>query len=253
MPLFSNRDEDRRRKQQAINSEDNPRDASLRDELSELVATGKRSDVDKAIYEAEEAVNAATSADIRGLKMIERGRCPECGARTDMFLYTSVCGNCGWYRRAVPDVGRCVVLLDSGEEVHCERVYTVRNDQILCVTNGVVRAQLNQRYVKRVEYNWSDEELEDARNRAQKQREGACSWCERHLSEAEEEEAPYDEYVAFGLTQEHYVFCAKRCLEAFRRQYPSRIHRNCYETDCKSCNQCIKRFDTDGFKRVVVL
>jgi hypothetical protein len=250
MPLFGNREDERRRKTAA---DDNPRDASLQDELSELVAAGKRSDVDKAIVEAEEAVNAAKNADIRGLKMIEQGRCPECGARTDTFLYTSVCASCGWYRRAVPDVGSCVVYLVDGKEVHCDRVYTVRDEQILCVNDGVVRTQLNQREVKRIDYDWTEHELDEARTRAQKQREGACSWCERSLAEAEEEDAPYDEYVAFGLMQEHYIFCSKRCLEAFRRQYPSRIHRNCYETDCRTCTQCIKRFDTDGFKRVVLL
>ena len=28
--------------------------------------------------------------------------------------------------------------------------------------------------------------------------------------------------------------------------YPSRVHRNCYERDCATCNLCQKRYDDDA-------
>ena len=35
-------------------------------------------------------------------------------------------------------------------------------------------------------------------------------------------------------------------------RYPSRVHRNCYETDCAECDLCTKRYDTtlDSFQVV---
>jgi hypothetical protein len=251
MPLFNRSEEDRRNREH-IRAEDAPPDVNLKEELSELVATGDRREVDRALSDAERAVTDATSADIRGLKMIERGRCPECSARTHALLYTIICPNCGWYRRQVPDVGRCRVHLDNDEVVECDRVFPAKGGAFLCVTDGVVVDFVVQQYVKRVEYLWSPEELSSERERMRRARTGLCSWCESDLTQSEEG-GPYDEYVAFGAVQEHYVFCSKKCMEAFRRQYPSRIHRNCYETDCAVCDKCVKRYDVDGFRRVLLV
>ncbi len=76
--------------------EDFQGDDNLKQELAELVASGEKRDVQKAITEAEQAVSEATKADIRGIKLLEKGRCPECSARTENLLYTSVCPNCGY-------------------------------------------------------------------------------------------------------------------------------------------------------------
>ena len=51
--------------------------------------------------------------------------------------------------------------------------------------------------------------------------------------------------VAFGANQERFSFCSDECYEAFRKMYPSRVHRNCYERDCADCNLCIKHFDDE--------
>jgi len=250
MALFGDRDTERRRSGQ-MQSADLLRDAKLREELSALVALGKRSEVDRAINEAERVADEATRADIRGIKLMELGRCPECSARTENFLYTAVCPSCGWYRRSTPASEQCVVTMDSGEEIHCDHIFSVHGDQILCVRDGVVTNQVARRYVRRVDYIWEEGELEAARQRTRKEREGVCSWCDKSLREAEAD-GPFDEYVAFGAMQEHYVFCSKPCLVAFRKQYPPRVHRNCYETECAVCDQCIKRFDVDGYKRVML-
>ena len=47
----------------------------------------------------------------------------------------------------------------------------------------------------------------------------------------------------------YYAFCSEDCMSSFRRRYPTRIHRNCYETDCRDCNECVRRYDVDGFRR----
>ena len=77
-----------------------------------------------------------------------------------------------------------------------------------------------------------------------------CSWCNEALNPDEEE--IYEDYVAFGTFQEHYIFCSEKHQKEFRKMYPSRIHRNCYETDCNQCELCIKRYDTHGFKRRII-
>ena len=49
-------------------------------------------------------------------------------------------------------------------------------------------------------------------------------------------------HIAFGATQERYCFCSDDCYEAFRQMYPARVHRNCYERACDTCDLCIKRY-----------
>jgi hypothetical protein len=105
--------------------------------------------------------------------------------------------------------------------------------------------------VRRVEYVWEDEELQEAREQVKRLIKGACSWCEKGLEQVESD-GPFVDYVAFGRLQERYVFCATKCMRQFRRQFPTRIHRNCYEDDCSKCDKCIKRYDTTGFKRTIL-
>jgi len=242
MPLFGNRQSDRRKPPRP-----GPKDAKLQEELSELSASEDRRELVRADTEVQQVVSQATRADIRDIKLIEQGRCPQCKARTDNFLYTVVCPACGWYRREVPTIGKSVVHLDTGDTIACDRVYRA-NDEYLCVRNGVVISQVLRRYIRRIEYNWQDEELARAREQSKKQRYGVCSWCERDLTEAEEE-GPYVDFVAFGAFQERFVFCSEKCMGSFRKRYPPRVHRNCYETDCATCDKCIKRYDVDGFRR----
>jgi hypothetical protein len=227
-------------------------DAKLAEELQELSAVKNSKEVVKARTEAEQAISNATRADIRGLAMLEKGRCPECGGRTETFLFSSVCPACGWFRRSPESSGRCVIQLDGGEEVRCDRVYDVRQGLLLCVRDNVVCSQIAREHVRRIDFELTEEELRDSWDRFRKDRKGICSWCESQLREAAEEGAPFEEYVAFGANQERYTFCSLKCLSAFRKQYPVRIHRNCYETDCNLCNKCNKRFDTTGFTRVQI-
>jgi len=252
------------KKHDETRTEDRKGEGKLVEELSELSATEHPRKVSRAKNEAEAAIHDATIADIRGVALMERGRCPKCGGRTESLLFTSVCVTCGWFRRFAPEGGQCVVYLDTGDSISCDRVFSVQDGQILCVRADVVTAQLSRSAVRRIDYQWGDAELEEARDRARKERFGVCAWCEKTFDtepgedgaretsddEDEDEEGPFEEYVAFGAYQERYLFCSKKCLRAFRRQYPVRIHRNCYERDCNDCDACTKRYDTQHFKRV---
>lgn len=247
MPLFP---KDTRLRRKAPEPHDVTKDAQLTEELSELAAANRPREVDRARGEAEQAINNAAMADIRGITLIERGRCPDCGGRTEAFLFTTICPSCGWYRRGQSDLGTCVVCMDDGEIVECDKVFEGRQNVLLCVKDNHVCAQLAHSHVRRINYEWADGELEVAWDRFRKQRKGVCAWCEKALGETDDEEEPIEEYVAFGAYQERYLVCSRKCLAAFRKQYPTRIHRNCYETDCNTCKACIKRFDTTNFVRL---
>jgi len=77
-----------------------------------------------------------------------------------------------------------------------------------------------------------------------------CSWCNGPANP--EKEGFSLVQIAFGSSQERYVFCSEQCYEAFRKMYPSRVHRNCYEHNCADCNLCTKRYDdeTDGIRLI---
>jgi hypothetical protein len=103
----------------------------------------------------------------------------------------------------------------------------------------------------RVDYLWDEVELIQAKEAARRVRRGICSWCETSLEETPVEEHGED-YVAFGVFQERYIFCSEKCQRGFRKRYPSRVHRNCYETDCGSCELCVKRFECSDYKRKIL-
>jgi hypothetical protein len=228
-----------------------PKDVKLKDELTELSAIGDRRDLNKADSEVKMAVSKATQADIREIMLIDQGRCPLCHARTENFLFTVVCPSCGWFRRNIPSTGKSIVHLNNKEKIECDYVHHGRTDEYLCIREGVVISEIMRDMVQKIDHVWEKNELEEARNTAQKLKTGICSWCERTLSDTPNEEHGED-FVAFGAVQERYRFCSEKCQRAFRKQYPARIHRNCYERDCNTCNLCIKRYDTHGFKRNIL-
>jgi len=248
MALFNKRKDGRRK----AGGEEKPDggEEKLKEELSELSAGEQPRKISKAKSEAEAVIKDATMAEVRGVALMGRGRCPECGGRLDPMLFTSVCSQCGWYRQFAPDGGHCQVFLENGETIVCDRIFRVKDQQLLCVKDNTVLSQIAAGHVRRIDFVWGEKELEVARERYRRETAGVCSWCEALLTEVEEKEAPYEEYVAFGAFQERYMFCSLQCLRAFRKQYAVRINRNCYETECSECEQCIKRFDVSRFKRV---
>lgn len=225
-------------------------DTQLKDEFTQITDIGDPKEIGKADTEVKVAVSEAARADIRDVMLIDQGRCPSCHSRTETFLFTVVCPSCGWYRRKVPDKGHSTVFLKSKEKILCDYVHRGK-EEYLCIKDGVVIAEVMRSSVDLVRHEWKENELDEVKGQAHRYRTGLCSWCDKLLSEVSGEEISED-YAAFGATQEHYVFCSEKCQRAFRKQYPSRIHRNCYETDCNQCNLCIKRFDTRNFKRKIL-
>lgn len=219
--------------------------------VSELIASGNIKSVDKALVDAKRATEVAQSADVVGARLVEHGRCPECHNKLTILLYTRVCSSCGWYSRTVPSTGHCTVSLANGESIRCDTAISVRGDQVLCVSEGVVRAQIMRSFITMIQYHWEEDELERARKAGHRQREGVCAWCESVIHELPE--GPIEEYVAFGAIQERYSFCKPKCAASFRKQYPPRVHRNCYERDCNHCELCIRRYDTRGILTTNVL
>jgi len=218
--------------------------------MSKLAASTESRRVTRALQDAVDAVKDAASADIHDIKLIEHGRCPECHGRTETLLFTNICPICGWMRRVPPQSGRCVVHLVDGDTIECDRVYQIRGDRVLCVTDDVVHDELCRSAVRRLQYVWDPTVLEELKQRFRRRIRGTCAWCEKHIDdEAGEGNGACETYVAFGAFQEHHVFCSQSCLESFQRHYPSRVHRNCYETECDGCDMCIKQFSSFGFRK----
>ena len=233
------------------NKADVPKDDTLIEEFAELSDIGGAKEIGKADTEVKVALSEATRADIRTIMLMDQGRCPSCHGRTERFLFTVVCPSCGWYRRKIPEKGHSVVHLRDGKRITCDYVHR-GVDEYLCIKDGVVIAEVVRSSVFNIEHSWKENELDEARELAHRLRIGICSWCEKSLADADHDDTGED-YVAFGASQEHYTFCSEKCQRSFRKQYPSRVHRNCYETDCNSCSLCIKRFDTRGYKRRVII
>ena len=70
-----------------------------------------------------------------------------------------------------------------------------------------------------------------------------CGWCNKPCDP--DKDGFHLAQVALGSTQERYTFCSDDCYEAFRKMYPARVHRDCYERNCNECDLCIKRYDDD--------
>jgi hypothetical protein len=71
-----------------------------------------------------------------------------------------------------------------------------------------------------------------------------CAWCDTPCRP--EHDGFHLVHIALGSFQERHCFCCDDCYEAFRRMYPARVHRNCYERPCADCNYCIKRYSDES-------
>jgi rubrerythrin len=248
--LFAGRSKDKK-KENSSSPEKKAQDVDLQEELDELTSTEKQRDIDRAKTEAEKTISDATFADIRCITLIERGRCPECGGRMELMVFSKVCPNCGWYRMSSQETANCTVTLETGEKIKCDKIFNVKGERIICVKNDVMQTMVTRTAIRRIDYEWEKEKLERAQYRFQKERTGVCDWCGIGFRDSNDDLTPLEDYVAFGAFQERHRFCSEKCMAAFRRQYPTRIHRNCYQTDCNTCDECIKRFDTSSFKRLL--
>ena len=209
--------------------------------LSVLAKEGKES-LDQTMEEINVAVQEAAKTTLRDIRLLEEGRCPSCGHKTNQFLFTSVCANCGWFSFISPEEGKSVIHLKNGKSIECSTTFDTKGDYILGITDDVVRARVAKENVEYIEFIWTEEEISKKRQARIRQQAGICSWCEKPLSEIEEGKDPIIVYAAFGNEQDRYVFCSERCEEAFKKQYPVRVHKNCYNRPCPGCDLCVKKY-----------
>ena len=210
------------------------------EEAMNLLSQDSEADLHDTMVEISETVKEAAKASLRDIRLMEEGRCPSCGHKTNQFLFTSVCANCGWFSFISPEEGQSIIHLKNGTDIECGTTFDTKGDYILGITDGVVRAKVSKENVDYIEFAWREEEIERKRAANVRDQTGICSWCEKPLTETEED--PVIVYAAFGTSQDRHVFCADKCNEAFQKQYPVRVHRNCYNRPCPDCDLCIKKY-----------
>ena len=208
---------------------------------SMAVLAEDKSSVDEVVTEVESAVRQASRDSLKGLKLLEEGRCPECSRKAQQFLFTSVCPQCGWSSFISPKDGEVIVHLKDGSMVSCKGTFDTQHEDILCIADDVVRARIGRDNINYIEYSWTNEEIQERRNQREQEVTGVCHWCGKKIDPEEDERIVV--YAALGRTQERYLFCSNKCKGAFEKQYPARVHRNCYERSCLDCEECIKRYD----------
>jgi len=219
--------------------EDLQKDRSMLED--NLIGSAER----RVLREAEREAQTAAMDSLKRLHMIQLGRCPQCGSNLRRYLFASICDSCGWHTFDMPRQGPVRVHLRHSEGVvEGQRCYVVKSGAVLVIKDDMVVAQVPRDSVNWVEYVWTEEEIEQRHKQLMERMTIRCAWC---FGEADPEEDGFHlVQVAFGTTQERYCFCSDRCYEAFRKMYPARVHRNCYERNCSECNLCIKRYEDEG-------
>lgn len=204
---------------------------------------------EKLQRKAEKVILSAAEDSLQRIHAIKMGRCPDCGHHVRQHLFASICDHCGWHTFEVPRQGSVRVHLADGKEpVEGERCYVMKTGVVLVVVDDVVRAKIPTTSVSWIEYLWDKAELGSRHRQVLDRMSLLCAWCNQEANP--EADGFHMAQVAFGAAQERYCFCSDDCYEAFRKMYPARVHRNCYERDCANCNLCMKRYsdDEDGIR-----
>jgi hypothetical protein len=208
-----------------------------------VLALESHADSVRPLRAAEEEIKTAAAESLERLQVVRRGYCPVCGGHLSKRLFVSVCEQCGWNTFDVPRKGVRIHPFQKVESVEGEQCYVVKGGDVLLVRNEMVAERIPARGVERIEYLWDEGEIEQHHKQLVDRMTISCGWCNE---EADPEKVGFHiVHIAFGTTQERYCFCSDECYEAFRKMYPARVHRNCYERDCKLCNLCIKRYDDE--------
>ena len=228
------KDDDLKEKQVIIEEQQ----AQVEEETSLLATKESKTAVDRALSQADTTLKEAAEQSLKELKILEEGRCPECGRKIRQFLFTSVCPHCGWSSYISPKKGKTIVHLTTGRTVECDSALDTKGDYVLGVTDDVVRWRVLRDKIEYIENAWAEEEIEERRLERERETQVVCDWCSK--TQRREDMTPI--YVAFGTYQDRYYFCSHPCKERFAKQYPARIHRDCYNRDCNPCPECVKRF-----------
>lgn len=203
---------------------------------------------EKLQRKAEKVILSAAEDSLQRIHAIKMGRCPDCGHHVRQHLFASICDHCGWHTFEVPRQGSVRVHITDGQPVDGERCYVMKTGVVLVVIDDVVRAKIPTSSVSWIEYLWDQHELGSRHRQVLDRMSLLCAWCNQEANP--ETDGFHMAQVAFGAAQERYCFCCDDCYEAFRKMYPARVHRNCYERDCATCDLCMKRYsdDEDGIR-----
>jgi hypothetical protein len=193
--------------------------------------------------QATKEVQSAAETSIKKLHVLRLGRCPECGEHLRRHLFATICEACGWHSFEVPKTGGVIVHLAGGGQIVGDCCHAVRNGDLLLLKDGMVIAKIARSGYSRIEYLWSENDINQRRRQIIDRLNLTCGWCN---DTANPDDGGFHlVHVALGATQERYCFCSDPCFEAFRKMYPARVHRDCYERDCAECDLCTKRY-ADG-------
>ena len=214
-----------------------------------IVTSQSSSGEERLQRRAEKEIRTAAENSLMRIHVMKMGRCPECGHHTHQHLFATICDACGWYTFEVPRSGSVRIhLVNGGHPVEGERCYVLKTGAVLVVVDDVVRAKIPTTAVSWIEYLWSEGELSSRHRQVLDRMSLLCAWCNQEANP--EADGFHMAQVAFGSSQERYCLCCDECYEAFRKMYPARVHRDCYERDCATCDLCIKRYsdDNDGVR-----
>ena len=234
-----------------INEGDTPASTLFHDQEQErldenLRVIAEESAVERSQKTAERKVRTAAEQSLNRLHILQRGRCPECGDALRQHLFVSVCDSCGWSSWSTPKSGGIRVhLVHGGEPVVGDAAYFVRDGVTLVRRGESVVARIPRGTVSWIEYVWTDTELRERERGLRERLNITCGWCGKETDP--ESDGFHLVHAAFGTTQERYCLCSDDCYEAFRKMYPSRIHRNCYDRDCDDCDLCLKRYRNESY------
>ena len=124
-----------------------------------LIVKEGKDNLDETMEEVNAAVQEAAKASLKDIRLMEEGRCPSCGHKTQQFLFTSVCASCGWFSFISPEEGKSIIHLKAGAAIECGTTFDTHGGYILGITDGVVRAKVSTDNVEHIEFVWSDEEI----------------------------------------------------------------------------------------------
>ena len=212
---------------------------------NDLEFVNEETTTSKIKAEADRKIRSAAVQSVSRLHVLQQGRCPKCGASLNQNVFVSVCEECGWHSYSVPRQGSiCVHTKNRAEGIMGEKCHVLKNGEVLVLNGDVVTARIPSSSVEWVEYLWGENEVSARRSAIKERLSLPCGWCGKETTP--DTEGFHLVHAAFGSTQERFCFCCDECYEAFKQMYPSRVHRNCYETSCEKCNECMKRYTDEA-------
>ncbi len=215
----------------------------FREQDISILADEDGSKEQKLHLQAAKEVQTAAQDSLKRLHVLRLGRCPSCGEHLRRHLFASICEACGWHTFEVPRSGSVRIHLKDGSQIEGDRCYFVKEGAVLMLKDDLVVAKVAANSYDHIEYVWGEAEVGQRHKQLADRLNLTCGWCNAKADP--DADGFHLAHLAFGGTQERYIFCSDECFEAFRKMYPARVHRNCYERECSECDLCIKRY-ADG-------